>query len=62
MRFLWARFLIKKNVLNFSGRYGWRRTELLGGLCNGMFLLSMGVFVVLQAIPEIISPTGLFGS
>ena len=36
--------------------YGWRRTELLGGLFNGLFLVSMAIFVVLQAIPKFISP------
>lgn len=36
--------------------YGWRRTELLGGLSNGLFLLSMSTFIFLQAIPSFISP------
>lgn len=37
--------------------YGWRRTEILGGLFNGLFLLSMGIFVFLQAIPLFINPS-----
>lgn len=36
--------------------YGWRRTELLGGLFNGLFLVSMAVFVLLQSIPDLIRP------
>ena len=28
--------------------YGWRRAEVLGGLFNGMFLLSSAVFIALQ--------------
>ena len=36
--------------------YGWRRTETLGGLYNGLFLLAMSVFVVLQSIPDFIHP------
>ena len=39
-----------------SMTYGWKRTELLGGLFNGLFLLSMSVFIFLQAIPSFVSP------
>ena len=42
--------------------YGWRRTELLGGLFNGMFLLSMSLFVALQAIPDFIQHDRLLQS
>lgn len=38
--------------------YGWKRSEVLGGLFNGTFLLSMCMFVVLEAIPRFISPEG----
>eukprot|EP00053_Salpingoeca_punica_P018251 m.178412 g.178412 ORF g.178412 m.178412 type:complete len:442 (+) comp17393_c0_seq4:96-1421(+) len=36
--------------------YGWRRTEVLGGLFNGLFLVSMSIFVLLQAVPLFITP------
>ncbi len=38
----------------WSLTYGWKRTELLGGLFNGLFLLSMGLFVALQSVPDFI--------
>ncbi len=38
--------------------YGWRRTELLGGLFNGLFLVSMSIFVFLESIPKFIQPEG----
>lgn len=56
-------------ALRVSGRtntksmsYGWSRAEVIGGLINGVFLLSVTVFIVLEAvtrfieIPEIKDP------
>ena len=42
--------------------YGWRRTELLGGLFNGLFLLSMALYVALQSVPEFIHPKRMLES
>jgi len=39
--------------------YGWARTEILGGLSNGCFLLSLCLYVALEAIPKLIRPTAL---
>jgi cation diffusion facilitator family transporter len=39
--------------------YGWARTEILGGLSNGCFLLSLCLYVALEAIPKLIRPTGI---
>ncbi len=36
--------------------YGFARTELLGALVNGCFLLSLGFYVLLEAIPKFIRP------
>ncbi|GAM22483.1 hypothetical protein SAMD00019534_056580 [Acytostelium subglobosum LB1] len=36
--------------------YGWARAEVLGGLTNGCFLISMGIYVALEAIPRFIHP------
>ena len=34
--------------------FGWARTEIIGGLVNGCFLLSLSVYIVLEAIPRLI--------
>jgi len=39
--------------------YGWARTELLGALTNGAFLLALCLFIILEAIPLFISPQKL---
>jgi zinc transporter 1 len=36
--------------------YGWARTEILGGLTNGCFLLSLCLYVALECIPKFIDP------
>jgi len=36
--------------------YGWARTETLGALTNGVFLLSLSLYILLEAIPDLISP------
>jgi Co/Zn/Cd efflux system component len=36
--------------------YGWARSETLGGLTNGCFLLSLCLYVALQSIPKFIKP------
>lgn len=37
--------------------YGWARSEVLGGLTNGCFLFALCVYIVLETIPRLISPT-----
>jgi len=41
--------------------YGWSRTEIVGGLTNGCFLLSLCLYVVLEAIPKFIQPVAIEG-
>ena len=36
--------------------FGWRRAETVGGFVNSLFVLAMGVFVLLQAIPDFLDP------
>eukprot|EP01111_Echinosteliopsis_oligospora_P006122 TRINITY_DN20154_c0_g1_i1.p1 TRINITY_DN20154_c0_g1~~TRINITY_DN20154_c0_g1_i1.p1 ORF type:complete len:458 (+),score=98.46 TRINITY_DN20154_c0_g1_i1:134-1507(+) len=36
--------------------YGWARSEVLGGLTNGCFLLSLCLYIILEAIPKVIRP------
>lgn len=37
--------------------YGWARTEILGALTNGVFLLSLCLYTTLEAIPELFEPS-----
>lgn len=39
--------------------YGWKRAEIVGALVNGMFLLSLCLYVLLEAIPRFITPPDL---
>jgi len=41
--------------------YGWVRSELLGALTNGCFLLSLCLYVVLECIPKLITPEAIEG-
>merc|ERR1712137_738103 len=34
--------------------YGWARTEILGALTNGVFLLSLCLYTSLEAVPEMV--------
>ena len=52
----WAEYK-KMQAKSDALTYGWRRTELLGGLFNGLFLVSMTMFVTLQAVPRLTAPT-----
>jgi len=36
--------------------YGWKRAEVIGGLVNGIFLLSVVFFILLQSIERFIEP------
>jgi len=54
----WARKATKRASTDEMS-YGWARTEILGGLTNGCFLLSLVVYVMLESIPKIINPTPL---
>jgi len=46
----------KKRDLSDEMSYGWVRTELLGGLTNGCFLLAICLYVALESIPKFIEP------
>jgi len=51
----WAR-LATKRASSDDMTYGWARTELIGGLTNGCFLLSLVIYVMLESIPKFIDP------
>jgi len=52
---IWANQAAKKvNTEKYS--YGWGRAEILGALTNACFLLSLSLYIVLEAIPKIIDP------
>jgi len=51
----WARQAGKRDSTDDMS-YGWARSEILGGLTNGCFLLSLCLYVVLEAIPKFIKP------
>jgi len=51
----WARRATKRSASEDMS-YGWARSEILGGLTNGCFLLSLCLYVVLEAIPKFIRP------
>jgi len=51
----WAQQAAKRDT-SHDMSYGWVRTEILGGLTNGCFLLSLCFYVVLEAIPKFINP------
>ena len=36
--------------------FGWRRSEVLGGFFNGMFLVSMAIFIAIEAIAKFVNP------
>jgi zinc transporter 1 len=42
-----------------SMSYGWVRAELLGALANACFLLSLTMYIVLEALPRLFSPEPL---
>lgn len=44
-----------KRPLSDKMSFGWARTELLGALLNGTFLLALCLYTFLEAIPEIIT-------
>jgi len=54
----WAQDAAKRD-LSDSMSYGWGRTEILGGLTNGCFLLSLCLYVGLEAVPKLIRPEPL---
>ncbi|KYR02107.1 putative zinc transporter [Tieghemostelium lacteum] len=56
----WAQKAAQRDSDN-NMSYGWARTEILGGLTNGCFLLSMSLYVALEAIPKMIHPVPMEG-
>jgi len=51
----WAQQAQKRD-LSDDMSYGWVRSEILGGLTNGCFLLAICLYVVLESIPKFIDP------
>jgi len=56
----WAQQAAKRDQTHDMS-YGWVRTEILGGLTNGCFLLSLCLYVVLESIPKFIHPVQIEG-
>eukprot|EP00043_Microstomoeca_roanoka_P014535 m.144190 g.144190 ORF g.144190 m.144190 type:complete len:456 (+) comp16036_c1_seq1:341-1708(+) len=52
---LWAE-RVQHRASSEGMSYGWKRAETIGGFVNSGFLVSMAIFVVLQAIPNFIEP------
>ncbi|EGD80511.1 hypothetical protein PTSG_01102 [Salpingoeca rosetta] len=52
---LWAERVQTKDSQEWM-TFGWKRAETIGGFVNAGFVLSMAVFVVLQAVPDFIYP------
>jgi len=50
---------LKKRDLSADMSYGWVRSEILGGLTNGCFLLAICLYVVLESIPKFIEPQAI---
>eukprot|EP01089_Gocevia_fonbrunei_P013702 TRINITY_DN3569_c0_g1_i1.p1 TRINITY_DN3569_c0_g1~~TRINITY_DN3569_c0_g1_i1.p1 ORF type:complete len:450 (-),score=75.88 TRINITY_DN3569_c0_g1_i1:66-1415(-) len=57
----WAASAAKRDI-NDKMSYGWARSEVLGGLTNGCFLLSLCLYVFLEAIPRFINPESIDSS
>lgn len=51
----WATIAAKRDISD-SMTFGWARSEILGGLTNGMFLVSLALYIVLESIPRFIHP------
>jgi zinc transporter 1 len=49
--------IISKKKASATLSYGWGRAELLGGLINGVFLISVVFFIYLEAIQRFFEPT-----
>jgi solute carrier family 30 (zinc transporter), member 1 len=54
----WAQQAQKK-PLSHDYTFGWGRAEILGGLTNACFLLSLCLYVVLESIPKFVQPEPL---
>jgi len=54
----WAQQAAKRDS-SHDMSYGWARTEILGGLTNGCFLLSLCFYVILECIPKFIRPNAI---
>eukprot|EP00761_Pharyngomonas_kirbyi_P005021 gb/GECH01005026.1/.p1 GENE.gb/GECH01005026.1/~~gb/GECH01005026.1/.p1 ORF type:complete len:426 (+),score=70.40 gb/GECH01005026.1/:1-1278(+) len=48
--------LLGKRSKTTNLSYGWGRAEILGGLVNGVFLLSVDFFIVLEAVQRFFEP------
>jgi len=62
---LWA-IIVSKRARSATFSYGWIRAEVVGGLVNGVFLVTVVFFIILEAlqrfldIPEITQPVLIF--
>jgi len=54
----WAQQAQKRD-LSDDMSYGWVRSEILGGLTNGCFLLAICLYVILESIPKFIQPQAI---
>lgn len=52
---LWANKASRRSA-NFKYTYGTKRTELIGALINGSFLLALCLYIVLETIPRFVAP------
>jgi zinc transporter 1 len=58
----WWAIRAGKQSASFSMSYGWGRTEVVGSLTNAIFLLSLCLYILLDAIPQFIEPANRTGT
>eukprot|EP00727_Mastigamoeba_balamuthi_P002140 m51a1_g11923 putative zrc1p (748) ;mRNA; f:672163-675524 len=58
----WWAIRAGKQSASFSMSYGWARTEVVGSLTNAVFLLSLCLYILLDAIPQFINPENETGT
>lgn len=44
------------SILNNGMTYGWQRAETVGALINGVFLLSLTFFIIMECIQRFVNP------
>eukprot|EP01105_Mastigella_eilhardi_P007857 TRINITY_DN1957_c1_g1_i2.p1 TRINITY_DN1957_c1_g1~~TRINITY_DN1957_c1_g1_i2.p1 ORF type:complete len:360 (-),score=82.72 TRINITY_DN1957_c1_g1_i2:124-1203(-) len=58
----WWAIRASKRKASYGMSYGWSRTEIVGSLTNSIFLLSLSLYILLDAIPLFIKPEAEFNN
>jgi zinc transporter 1 len=51
---------VAKRVKNRKYSYGWIRAEPIGALVNGVFLLSLSFYIIIESFQRFVTPPGIF--